>query len=313
MANVSERGQIILVVGLVLAVMFVALALLLNTAIYTENLATRSDNSVSGTAGEFNRDAITEVQKSISYANQNNNPSDSDLELSVQSSVDDWEFLAARHYARNGQSVSITVDSISKERHIRQTVSTNNFENRTGIPNWDVTTGADELRTFQMDVRHNVSDVCTTTGTCFTVVFENTTNPSDTWYLYVDNETASTNVKVVVQQQGGPQESCTGDANADINLTEGTLDGTPCTAFSFVDELDGSYDIRFENGAKVLGTYDIRVTSTETDTESITQNYGTVSEPQYDTRIDSVAVSLDFRHADLQFTKTVTVAAEEGV
>ncbi|MFC7080626.1 DUF7261 family protein [Halorussus caseinilyticus] len=40
-----DRGQLILVTGLAIAVMLVALVLLLNTVIYTQNLATRGPKS----------------------------------------------------------------------------------------------------------------------------------------------------------------------------------------------------------------------------------------------------------------------------
>ena len=44
MADVTRpnRGQLLLVAAIALGILFVALALILNTAIFTENLATRS-------------------------------------------------------------------------------------------------------------------------------------------------------------------------------------------------------------------------------------------------------------------------------
>ena len=48
-----NRGQLVLLSGLVLATIFVALVLILNSAIYTENLATRNDGVPTTDAIEY--------------------------------------------------------------------------------------------------------------------------------------------------------------------------------------------------------------------------------------------------------------------
>lgn len=55
-----DRGQMILVAGIVLAVILVALVLLVNTAIYTDNVATR-DSDAAGEAIEYRGDAVDAV------------------------------------------------------------------------------------------------------------------------------------------------------------------------------------------------------------------------------------------------------------
>ena len=55
--NSDESGQIIIIAALLLAIIFVGLALVLNSAIYTENMARRGDTS---TAEAMSTESVTE-------------------------------------------------------------------------------------------------------------------------------------------------------------------------------------------------------------------------------------------------------------
>lgn len=57
----SDRGQLILIAGLVLATLLVAMVLILNAAIYTENVATRAEATDSGDAVAFRATVITDT------------------------------------------------------------------------------------------------------------------------------------------------------------------------------------------------------------------------------------------------------------
>lgn len=70
MADVSRnRAQLVIVGGLVIAVALVAVGLLLNFAIYTENLATREGNTEASAAVEQRDAAVNSVAQAMEYVN----------------------------------------------------------------------------------------------------------------------------------------------------------------------------------------------------------------------------------------------------
>ena len=81
MAHLSgdRRGQLLLVTGLVLALVFIGLALVINSAIFTENLASRGE--IAGSDGALSARAAVETnaEKAIERANYYNK-SDSESE-----------------------------------------------------------------------------------------------------------------------------------------------------------------------------------------------------------------------------------------
>ena len=85
MANLSEddRGQLILVGAFIIAAAFIVLALVVNSAIFTENLATRDDVPGSQDALEFRDEVHQGVSNVIEGTNQNNGQTETDAEESV--------------------------------------------------------------------------------------------------------------------------------------------------------------------------------------------------------------------------------------
>jgi len=74
-ATDEDRAQLILITGLTLAVILVAVVLILNTVIYTENLATRGVDAGGGEAIDFRDGAVEDVTE-IMYREHGSNSSD---------------------------------------------------------------------------------------------------------------------------------------------------------------------------------------------------------------------------------------------
>lgn len=89
----GRRGQLMLVTGLVLAVVLVALALVLNAAIYTENLSTRNAEAGGDEALEFRAEVVAGVGDLLDAENRrqaDDDPGDSpDAEAAVEA-FDEW-------------------------------------------------------------------------------------------------------------------------------------------------------------------------------------------------------------------------------
>lgn len=297
MADVGDRAQIILVIGLVLAVMFVALSLVLNTAIFTENLATRSNDGVSDGAIEFHHDAIASTQDAIEYANAN----DATLEASVENSVRDYNRLSLNHSARNGKVTNVTVNRTYEGRHIWQATDST-FESSNPDEDWTLANDVSGTREFRMNVEP--TSACTDLSNCFFVEFD---DGSDPMRMYL-NLTDDNHAKVSVENSTVSQ-SCEGDSSqVSINITAGTISGDSCSAFSLLQTVEKPYDIHYRNAANATGTYDLTVNST-----SLPANYGIVdSEPQSEVVLYSVWIDITYNHPDLRYSNTVEVTPEES-
>ena len=117
MANVSlrpdtrsnaDRGQLILVTGFAIAVVLLALVLLLNTAIYTENIATRSTTDDTREAVEIHATVESSIgsyidRKNEAIANDSSSHSLTDVESEVAAVSAPHEERSLRH----GQILSI--------------------------------------------------------------------------------------------------------------------------------------------------------------------------------------------------------------
>jgi len=113
MANVNlkgmnNRGQLILVTGFALALLFVALALILNLVIYSETLATQgSDGRMSETL-EFKQEAKTTALNIRDKSLNDGSDSTDDPEV-IGDRIEEWSTQVAEYYAIRGILVDVSV------------------------------------------------------------------------------------------------------------------------------------------------------------------------------------------------------------
>ncbi|QLD88624.1 hypothetical protein HWV07_06085 [Natronomonas salina] len=227
--NRDESGQIIIIAALLLAVIFVGLALVLNSAIYTENMATRGDTS---TAEAMSVDTVTEdrLQGSIDNANY---AIDEDSSYSVRRSrirqnVSTWNTLMGGREARNGRSYITELNSITNGTRVVQrdtvdfmpadddldqsvldlTIDPLGIEGRT---TWLVVTDS-EVRDFEMTVEKDslkqtrqglIADLVDLTDTALTGSDEfwvQTEGGDEMWRIYLVNDTVNNSVAAVTTE-----------------------------------------------------------------------------------------------------------------
>ena len=285
----ADRGQLLLVSGLVVAVSLVALVVLLNASIYGENVATRGVEAADGEALEVRAAVVEETGARLDAANRDGSTSDADVEAGV-GAID--RNLTARYASRGGIAAVDLLDTTSGQY-------------LTGPVNDSTTiTEVDRIRAFSVA---NESDLPSTEATAFTVVLNDTAaNTTHEVYLYENGGDA-----VVARGENGstPTERCRCPASGEpvaLDLTGDRLGGAPCPAVwpeALSDESDGPFDIRFENADGV----DAEATAT----------VGTDANPESDTALtvrDAVyAATVEFRYrtADLWFETPIRVAPGE--
>jgi hypothetical protein len=276
-----DRGQIILIAAFALAVTFVALAVVVNSAIFTENLASRGETGGSDDALSLRYDVEQGVGRSIESANVYNTTSQSTLEEGVEKGIGNVNAAFSKQNAAHTAIVNVshTGSPTYGSRVVQNESGGRTFESNTGDSNWVVMYGVKRVtpssepgngtRAFEM----NLSEVPDPTLTPFTVTVYNYTaddGSAETWEMKIwgstTNIVAGTDLTVEVSKSStGTTESCTVEVDrnyATIDVTGGTVAGQHCEALRggefdgrFASGVGRKYNITYTNGNAVTGNY----------------------------------------------------------
>lgn len=172
--TVRDRGQLILVGALSLAIVLVGLALVLNSAIYAENFATRANQGEAGQITQLEQQAVQGAGGAMQH--HHHNPSShstyDDLESGFNRSIDGWSGLVIQDSARRGQYVNANyTGTYTKGTRIAQDdgstfepkesdaiLEVDLLSSLTGsltTEYWAVTPDASQVRDFSMTVDHD--------------------------------------------------------------------------------------------------------------------------------------------------------------
>ncbi|NHN58345.1 MULTISPECIES: hypothetical protein [Halorussus] len=272
-AGGRDRGQLVLVGALTLAVSLVAVAVVLNSAIYTENLASRSDDAGVGAAVDVRESVRDGVGGLTDRANENHAGDDYATLYGTRlpTALADWRPMAVRHRAVAGRTFRVTRARGMEGTRIAQD-GVAEFTPRTAgadplgyaAPNWLVAAPV-EVRQFRL------AEVSASDLTGASAPFDPET-ASDVFYVEVREATGSNEWQVALYDAGGgvgvmvrdeDQESavgsCAADGTATVDLTGATVDGRACEPLSFLDEANGPVAVYYVNGDDVAGTYELTV------------------------------------------------------
>lgn len=273
----DERGQLLLVASIGLAVTLVALALILNSVIYTGNLASRSAEPGVADAVTTRHVVARGLGGVMDAVNDPNSATDyPTLESNYSTGLAAWRRELSRYAALRGQSVRVATATtgagtsiVNRGVRIVDTNRTTTLTPKGDTPvNWTV--GA-SVRARQMqfvindslaspsdtDVETELSAGSWTEGTFFSVDIDD-----GEWRMAVYGD-GSGNVKVAVYDNAtGSFAVCPGTPATPpvrINVGVGTVNGIHCEALSTVGGQAGPYDIHFANGDQVTGEYELTV------------------------------------------------------
>ncbi|MGB9952893.1 DUF7261 family protein [Haloarcula marismortui] len=271
--NDDDRGQIILIAALALAVTFIGLALVVNSAIYTQNLASRGEVAGSNDALEMRAIVEANVERGIIAANRYNYSTQTTLEASVRESVRTVSTQTERQRVTSGALVNATLTgSPTYGTRIAQN-DTSLFESGEATPSADwmvrerVTRpgdGTNATRGFVI----NATDIPTDSADAFAVTANGTGgNPKWTMQVWGGVGPGGT-VNVEVDTPSGTQ-TCTvpiEEPYAHIDVTDGTVQSKPCLALQggsfdgrFAHGVGDEYNITYESGDQIRGNYSLVV------------------------------------------------------
>lgn len=304
----DARGQVLLVTALILGISFVALALILNSAIFTENLASRGDTTGADDVVTYHHDLERGLDDVVAYETRNvsNGETHDTVFGRIDTAVSDADAMFVRRHARNGVMSGATIDDVDNGTRIFQTDHTRNFTDGTGTENWTVANDVSRTRAFRMDV-HGASASCGGVADCFTL---NVTDGTDRWRVFVDETTAG-EIEVAVDDGSGTERCVVVDEpQVPIDVTGGTVNGTACDALAFADAPGGNYDVRFENADAIEGTYSL-VVADESIATSPPPHFGPGSDPSIAAAVYELTVAYDYRSTDVVVETELRVAPGE--
>ena len=313
----EDRAQIILITGLTLAVLFVAVVLLLNTVIYTENLATRGADAGGSEAIEF-RDGVTADLAGILHR-EHRNASDGDVFTEFNESAETYAETVADLRARDGVIADVRVNGSTVEDgyFIAQNETESGFRNMTApdstAADWTVAGNATRTRNFRLTV--NPATLSDSAGSAFTVVADGRTEgTNETWSASLSRETDGDITVTVENETGTTAETFAPrpDGNHTVDFTGGTVNGEPFDALVWADGVqtgndeDDPYDIRYENGDEARGTYHLVVDDRDGGADSDRSSRPYVADAVY-----SVDVELGHRTPELTYGDVIRLAPGE--
>ncbi|WP_459192374.1 DUF7261 family protein [Halosimplex sp. J119] len=289
----GDRGQIILVGAFALAVAFVALALVMNAAIYTENLATRSESAETANANAFHRATGTMATESFRYAHAAHSGDHDALNRSVRDAVEVYHNVTRHQQAANGQLTNVSVAETNPG--INVTDDPTDLTSSGGNVDWTVATDVSNARKFRLEVEDwygsDDDELWVVAG------------GADTWYLNVSYDSATGNYAVGVVESGS-YESCTTTASDPftIDFSKGTVGGADCTALD-TGTFPDTYDLGIRNGSVADGEYTMIV-----DGDPSTA----LGSGQYENVLYSMDVDLVYWSSDVRYRSTIRVAPGES-
>lgn len=234
MANLTrraDRGQLLIVAAIGLAILLTTLTLALNTAVYAEIHVSETDNSL-----HEQRDVIR-YQESVRRAVVGMIASDAGnvaTESALRANITTWNELTGPEYARDGVATNASLSTATVENEIVQN-ETRVFEDQRGASNWTVASNASGVDGYETEIQAAelaTTDDCASKAECFTLTVED--DDGDAWQMFVYSSSENETVEVDVETAGGSTHSCNAEASsAAVNVTAGVfVDGDETCSFA---------------------------------------------------------------------------------
>ncbi|QSG15123.1 DUF7261 family protein [Halapricum desulfuricans] len=291
----NSRGQVMLIAAFVLAVSFLAVAVMLNAVIYSENLATRGEDARGSEAIAYRADIADGAGQLLEYANDNGTAFNDRTEAfnrTLRPMYND----TARVQAIDGIATDLSVRSISEGTLVAQRDPTRNFTNANGNEEWTLVENAAGTRAFRINVT-NQGALASSTGDAFTV---NVSDGTDEWSVSIYGNSTNTTVAV------DGSSICTVGPTPSIDVTRGEINGKPCDPLVFASGVAGDYAIEFDDADAIVGTVSLVTNTTDYDTD----NYDSDA-PRVEAVIYSATLHLRHASADHVYATDVRVAPGE--
>lgn len=297
----GDRAQLFLVGALVIATILVVLAVLLNGAIYSENLATRGTGDETSAALA----AVSEVGATtggvIDAENRQHHESEGAVLNATINDTQRLDELSAKGYGRRGVVVESNVVDHEPGLFIEQNESGPFVGNASA--NFTLVNNTDRTRAFLLHV--NASEVTNTSDPLNESFAVNRTDNDRRIYIY-RNASDDGNLTVAVGDDGDPDPTvvcrpAAPDGVLTVDLTGSAVGGQSCGRSLW--NATGTYDVEYVRGDAAAGTYELTVAGPD---ESDVDDAPTVSPAVY-----AVTLDVEFRSDSVDYETRIRIAPGE--
>jgi len=254
------RGQLLVIGAVVLGTLLVGLALVLNSAIFAENLATREGNAASSGVQTYRSGALAGVGDAIGATN-GQGAGDSFATLRddrYRPQVENLSDQLQKGQSLSGNSVGISTEGSRAGTQLVDEDSSTGLVPRGGTPaDWTMAAGV-HVRGFELTVDPDDGSSlgnALTGGSVDTLVLTlvPASGPTHEVAIYHDG-----GARVAVSEVGSSTvRTCEADGDvATLSVTgRPQVDGTYCDALAPVGDATGTYHVRVTEGDRAVGTY----------------------------------------------------------
>lgn len=255
----GRRGQLLLIAGLGIAMTLVVLAIVLNTVIFTQNLATREAIDTRSPV-EFTNAVDEGIGGAMTVSNFWNASGYAALDDAFRRSVSTWAGNATLFSASKGMATDVSLHHTTNGTRIVQPAN-GTWTSASDSGSWTMATGVEDTRRFHANVSR--AGLATNDGTnlgpsdAFRI---NVSDGSNTWSLYVYRNTSDANqIDATAIDPTGTATTCSADAAfVELDATDATLNGTDC-GFTFAAGVSSPYSISVEHGTSTGARYTLVV------------------------------------------------------
>lgn len=257
-----QRGQILIITALVLAMTLVLLAVLLNSVIYAENAGSRGGEIGGHDAASLERAVGNAGETLIRYTNKGATTGDDHTALAddLNTSIESWHNQSQLQYVSGGTYTAVSVADTRNGSQIIQDEE-RSFESHENETTWTLATDV-LVRNYTMTVTEeeleNASDPFANVSSFSIDPFQlNVSDESGAeWRLYIYSD-ANDHIFLVAEDSNGDFTDIhhVEAPEATIDFASGMVDGEPADAVTFAPGLDSPYTLTYENGANGGGEY----------------------------------------------------------
>lgn len=312
----GDRGQLIIVAAIGLAILLTVMTVALNTAVFGEIHAAQTDDSLKEERGaiQYQHGVERGVGGLIVSLNREYDGYEA-LENELDDAVVAWNELSRSEQLRDGATTNVSLENVTYETRVVHQNESKPFVDRNENTEWNVTENVSDVRGFEANVTdENLVETgdCTDNETCFSLEVEGA--EGNLWRLFAHDDGG---VTITVEPASGTNETYgPAGTSMELNVTNGTVDvgGSEEEFTTFLDDdgIEGPYTLTYANANNVSGTYELTVGEKIVDgTIADDERYGVDDAPRIEARIDAVEIRLRYRSPDLTYeTETGIVPGE---
>jgi hypothetical protein len=309
-----RRGQVLVVGGVLFALALLALATVLNAAVFTGELATRRGAAGTDRAVGYQHAAERSVGGEVFYANYHDYGSRPRLARALAGRVGNWSEHASVHHAATRALATTQRTGVTNGSYAFQ-AGAGAFTDADGAADWVLADDVTGVRRFSLNVSRDALAEPMATDTLSALT------DADPFRIRATNGSATAEVLVyadgdeVVVQPVRPDDTlgsacAVAGEHVTVAVTAGTVGGEPCEALDFPG-VTGSVEVAYRNGDAAAGRYGLVTDVPAADIGDAPYAPGTTgAEPHVVPAVYAVTVDISYTTGELRYTTTERVAPE---